>query len=173
MNLNDSQKAAVARWIADGLKLAEIQSRLAKELGAHLTYMEVRFLVDDLKLVPKDPPAPVEPKSPLDPAAAPKAASAPAPAASQETPHESEAVPAPATGQAPAGNVTLTVDAVTRPGTLVSGTVTFSDGMKAVWYLDQFGRLGVVADKKGYKPSQADVQKFQIQLEAEMAKLGY
>src|ERR1041385_7518083 len=54
MNLDDAQKRTVADWIAQGQQLSEIQKRLADELGVHLTYMEVRFLVDDLKLTPKD-----------------------------------------------------------------------------------------------------------------------
>ena len=41
-----------------GAKLSEIQTRLASEFGLKLTYMEVRFLVDDLKLTPKDPEPP-------------------------------------------------------------------------------------------------------------------
>src|SRR6185295_14602857 len=55
MNLDEAQRKKVAGWIADGLKLSEIQTRLAAELGVRLTYMDVRFLVDDLKLTPKDP----------------------------------------------------------------------------------------------------------------------
>src|SRR5919197_4497994 len=62
MNLDDAQKRTVAEWIAQGLKLSEIQKRLSEELGLHLTYMEIRLLVDDLKLTPKDtePPKPVQ-----------------------------------------------------------------------------------------------------------------
>ena len=65
------------------------------------------------------------------------------------------------------------MDQITRPGSLVSGKVTFSDGQVADWYLDQTGRLGVVPKQAGYKPSAADVQQFQIALEREVAKLGY
>src|SRR5262245_47517741 len=54
MNLDDAQKQKVTGWIKEGLKLSEIQCNLASEFGIHLTYMEVRFLVDDLKLTPKD-----------------------------------------------------------------------------------------------------------------------
>ncbi len=54
MNLDDTQRKQVSQWIAEGLKLSEIQSRLASELGVRLTYMDVRLLVDDLKLTPKD-----------------------------------------------------------------------------------------------------------------------
>src|SRR5436309_2122976 len=49
MNLDHSQRAKVSQWIAEGLKLSDIQNRLATEFGLRMTYMDVRFLVDDLK----------------------------------------------------------------------------------------------------------------------------
>src|SRR5438445_7873616 len=60
MKLDDAQRKKVTEWIAQGLKLSEIQSRLGSELDLRLTYMDVRLLVDDLKLTPKDiePPKP-------------------------------------------------------------------------------------------------------------------
>ena len=62
MNLDEAQRAKVAGWIAEGLKLSEIQNRLSTELGVRMTYMEVRLLVDDLKLTPKDAePIPASP----------------------------------------------------------------------------------------------------------------
>jgi hypothetical protein len=63
MNLDDAQRQKVTEWIAQGLKLSEIQTRLASELGIRLTYMEVRLLVDDLKLTPID----AEPRRPTKP----------------------------------------------------------------------------------------------------------
>src|SRR4051812_27339563 len=60
MNLDEGQRRKVSEWIEEGLKLSEIQQKLGKELGVTMTYMEVRFLIDDLKLRPKDP-APVAP----------------------------------------------------------------------------------------------------------------
>jgi hypothetical protein len=65
------------------------------------------------------------------------------------------------------------VDQIARPGTLVSGKVTFSDGQNAEWSLDQTGRLALTAQQKGYRPSQADVQAFQQALQNELAKLGF
>ena len=62
MNLDEAQRRKVAEWIAQGLKLSDIQNRLAADLGMRMTYMEVRLLVDDLKLVPKD----VEPAKPIE-----------------------------------------------------------------------------------------------------------
>lgn len=161
MNLNDTQRQTVTNWVANGSKISEIQLRLATELGVRLTYMEVRLLVDDLKLKLKDPEVP----APAAPAAAPIAT--PIPTAGSPTPP----VP-PLPPEAAAGNVSLSLDQLARPGTLVSGKVTFSDGMNADWYLDQSGRLGVVPQQQGYKPSAADVQQFQLALEREMTKLG-
>lgn len=158
--LNDEQKQKVSAWIADGVKLSDIQSRLGEECEVRLTYMEVRLLVDDLKLTPKDPVVEVPPAPPAPPAA---------PAApSDTTAADSEGLP-PAGG----GKVTLTADVIARPGTAVSGNVVFSDGMKAEWYLDQTGRLGVVPEQQGYRPPSADVQEFQALLDQQLAKMGF
>ena len=161
MNLDESQKKTVSAWITDGLKLADIQKRMGTELGVNLTYMEVRMLVDDLKLMPKDPVPPKVDK-PVPPLEAPPAAEQPIGAADPN-------LPAPLAGS---GNVSLTVDTVARPGTLISGNVQFSDGQSAAWYMDQMGRLGLAPKQQGYKPSPADLQSFQQGLEVELSKLG-
>lgn len=158
MNLTVEQRQQVAAWIAQGAKLSEVQSRLAKEFGLKLTYMEARFLVDDLQLVPKDPEPPKNPE--------PAAKSLETKPVTEDQP--AEEIPAPA-----ASKVSVSVDQITRPGALISGKVTFSDGQMADWYLDQTGRLGVVPKQQGYKPSAADVQDFQMALQQEVAKLGY
>lgn len=166
MNLDQSTKQKVSAWIADGLKLAEIQKRLATDLGVNLTYMEVRFLVDDLKLTPKDT-ATAKPVTLPPPAPTPTPPPAAAPSGLSTTPLPPE------DAAALGGNVSVNVDAVTRPGALVSGSVTFSDGQSASWYLDQMGRLGVVPKTQGYKPSPVDVEAFQRGLEAELSKMGF
>jgi len=160
MKLDDNQRQAVAQWIAAGAKLSEIQNRLAAEFGLKLTYMEARFLVDDLKLTPKDPEPPkvVEP-----PVAAKPLTTTPVPA---DEAAADEVLP-------PASKVSVTVDQITRPGSIISGKVSFSDAQTADWYLDQTGRLGLVPKQPGYKPSAADVQDFQLALQREVAKLGY
>ncbi len=161
MNLNDAQRQTVTGWVADGLKLSEVQNRLAAELGVRLTYMEVRLLVDDLKLKLKDPEVPL-PAAPVTP-----------PTVAPDQPIASPMAPTPPIAPgATAGGVSLAMDQLTRPGALVSGKVTFSDGMNAEWYLDQTGRMGVVPQQQGYKPSAADVQQFQLALEREMTKMG-
>lgn len=164
MNLDEAQRERVAEWIKQGLKLAEIQNRLISELGVTMTYMEVRFLVDDLKLVPKDVEAPKPVAGVLTSSSTQAAAKTPAPDLKGGT---TKAEPGP-TG----GGVSVSVDQIARPGAVVSGKVTFSDGNRAEWYLDQAGRLGLVAQQSGYRPPAADVQQFQMALEAELSKLG-
>jgi hypothetical protein len=164
MNLNDAQKKTVEGWIAEGLKLAEIQKRLGSELGLNVTYMDVRLLVDDLKLVPKDPPAPKIDK----PLVAPAEAKKPTGDSLLGAQNAPAAAPSPL-----GGKVSVVVDTLARPGALVSGSVTFSDGQVALWHLDQMGRLGLAPKQPGYKPSAADVQSFQQSLEAELSKIGF
>jgi hypothetical protein len=174
---DEAQQRKIAAWIAEGLSLADIQKRIASELGANLTYMEVRFMVDDLKLVPKDAARPKEDK--LAALAAPTSKGAGQPGA-DSTPiagspggsREAESAPASATDAAGRG-VSVVVDTVARPGALVSGSVRFSDAQTGTWYMDQYGRLGVVPAKQGYKPSAADMTAFQQTLETELSRLGY
>jgi hypothetical protein len=154
MQLNDEQKSKVAQWIADGMKLSDIQSRMGTEFEIRMTYMEARMLVDDLKLLPKDPEEP-----PMPPAPEPEAVS--------------PVGEAPVDGQPASGQVTVSTDTLARPGAMVSGKVTFSDGQQAGWYLDQFsGQLGMVPPYPGFKPSQDDVRQFQILLERELVRQG-
>jgi hypothetical protein len=140
MTLSDEHKATISTWIEAGANLPEIQKRLKEELGISLTYLETRLLADDLKLRLKEPERPVE--------------------------HAVDTLKD-AAGEAPAalGKVSVTIDQITRPGALVSGRVTFSDGEKAEWYLDQTGRLGLNANTPGYRPTQTDVAEFQMELE--------
>ena len=148
MNLTEAQRQQVAEWINAGAKLSDIQKRLQSELGIKLTYMEVRFLVDDLKLTPRDP----EPPKVVPPP--PEAA-------------------APAKAPLPPGGVKVTVDHLAKPGAIVSGEVTFSDGKTGDWFLDQTGRPGWMPKEAGYKPTAADMQQFQLALQTELARLGF
>lgn len=140
MTLTDDQKAIVSKWIEEGANLHDIQKRLKEELQIGLTYMETRFLLDDLKLALKEPEPPPVVEPPVT-----------------EEPVE----------DIPAGNgkVSVTIDQITKVGAMISGRVTFSDGEKAGWYLDQTGRLGLDTNTPGYRPTQPDVLDFQAELE--------
>ena len=86
---------------------------------------------------------------------------------------DASAPPFPDAPPAGSGAVKVEVDRLIKPGALVSGSVVFSDGVKAQWSLDQYGRLGLAGAKPGYRPSPADVQEFQQALQKELAKQGY
>lgn len=152
--LTPEQISKVSAWVADGATLSQIQERLSSQFEVSMTYMDVRFLVDDLNLalVEKE-----EPKKPEE------AAAAAAPA--------EEAVPAPAA--AGAGVVTVEVDTIAQPHAMVSGNVTFSDGEKADWYIDHQGRPGMAARTPGYRPTPQDITDFQVKLDAALRQAGY
>jgi len=136
MTLTDDQKAIIYRWIEEGANPSDIQKRLKEELQVSITYLETRLLADDLKLNFKEPARAPEPP-PLPP-------------------EEPAAAP---------GKIAVTIDQITRPGAMISGRTTFSDGETAAWYLDQTGRLGLDATTPDYRPSQPDVIAFQAELQ--------
>jgi len=187
MKLSPEQKEAVSSWVAAGDNLSLVQKKLAEQFKVSMTYMDVRFLVDDLGLELKNA-APKADVSDLSKAQAAKPAAAvggvPPPRSPDEAADEStddlpgdlppEDLPPGAPGDVPApGGVSLEVDRIMRPGTVVSGSVTFSDGVSGKWALDQMGRLMLETPQKGYKPSPADVQAFQQELQAQLQRQGY
>src|SRR5210317_63721 len=52
------QKLEISRWIADGMGLSDVQKKIKQDFGIVMTYMDVRFLVDDLDLTLVDPEQP-------------------------------------------------------------------------------------------------------------------
>ncbi len=165
-NLSPDQKQQVETWAAEGATLNEIQDRIKTEFGMTLTYMDARLLMIDLEVKLKEKARPQEPAA--KPSPAPAAAAAP----TDEVPDAEFAEDAPVTppeqpfGPVPeGGTISVTVDQITVPGTMVSGKVTFSDGVLAGWYVDQFGRLGLNAPQEGYKPPPADIPAFQRELD--------
>jgi hypothetical protein len=169
--MTDVQKQKVVDWIQQGLKLSEIQTRLDSELGVRLTYMEVKMLLAELELKPKDQ-EPVKAATTIGaPAETPAATPETGMGGSQDLAEDAPLAPdeaQPGLG----GNVSVSIDTITRPGSMVSGKVTFSDKKTADWYLDQYGRLGMAPAEKGYRPSQMDVMAFQTELQNQLAKMG-
>jgi len=149
MSLTDSQKTAVSTWIADGKSLAEVQGLLREEFSVSMTYMDVRFLVDDLNIVFAEP----EP---------------------EETTAVDAQAEAPELAEAEPGGVTVDVDAIPRPGALVNGSVVFTDGVKLGWQLSSTGQLGLIpGDDPDYRPNPEDLQSFQDQLQDVLRQKGY
>ena len=156
MQLTEEQKTKVAEWIANGMRLSEIQERLGTEWDVRMTYMEARMLVDDLKLLPKDPVEPVVIKPVED--VAPEVVADP-----------SLAEHAPGTP----GPVSVSSDTLARPGSIASGKVNFSDGQQVAWFLDQMGQMRMVPPTPGYKPPQEDMEQVNQLMEREFQRLGF
>ncbi len=173
MTLTPEQTKAVSEWVAAGDNLYAVQKKLSEQFKVSMTYMDVRFLVDDLNLQLKDT-APKVDATDVSKAPAPKAAPEKkgiiekakeklglAPAEEEALPPEDD-VPAAATG------VSVTVDKVNlNPAAMASGTVTFPGGVTGKWIVDLQGRPGLVeVSKPGYRPSTAEAQAFMQELSA-------
>ena len=157
MKLTEEQLKSVAAWFAGGASLDEIQKRLVAEFGVHLTYFDLRMLVADLPQ-PEEADAASEFSESSDSSSSSESSESSESSDSSDSSESSE-------GEPQAANVAVTVDALMIPGTMASGDVTFSDGVKGKWYLDQMGRLGLGGDlPQGYRPSPADGAMFQARL---------
>lgn len=144
-DLSSDQVEMVKEWVAEGAQMADLQKRLKDDFGFNVTYMDTRFLSLDLALnfqVDEE-----ESEGPND-------------IENPESQEEVDLEPLVQDGE----TVTVTLDQVARPGAMVSGTVTFSDGMKALWLIDEMGRPSIDPDQPGYQPSEADLVSFQAEL---------
>ena len=135
-------------WIGQVHSISEFQSKLNETFHMHLTYLETRFLMDDLDL-----------QITSEVIAEGKASE------SSDTEHEE--VP-----ENTVGSVQISVDPVTRPGMVFNGSVIFSDGQRGSWSLDQLGRIGLKPEQSGYRPSQEDVMAFQERLQQQLSELS-
>lgn len=153
MELTEAQLETVKDWVRAGESLATVQNRLREEMDVAMTYMDVRFLVDDLDVVSEvaEEPEPEEGDA----------------SAADAAVEEAELVE-------PEGGVRVELDAIKRPGALLSGTVVFSDGKSMSWQLDASGQLGLLpGEDPEYRPSPEDVQAFQSELSKVVQSQGY
>lgn len=127
MNFTDEQKTQVTQWVGEGMDVMAIAQKFRETHGVGLTHLDVRLLLGDLNLVPKD----------------------------KEKPQNDITIN---------GKVIVElIKAVTRPDSILEGTVTFSDGEKTPFHVDHQGRLHLHA-RQGYKPTTTDLQDFQTEL---------
>lgn len=153
-SLTDEQVATIRSWAEAGDQLPDIQRKLGEELGVKITYLETRFLIEDLgiELVVEEPPKEEEP-------------AAEEPAGDQDGSDDE--------GVASESGVTVTVDSVQRPGAMVSGTANFGGTQKIAWWLDQYGRLGMDADDPEFRPTEEQATAFQKELQGALRKAGF
>ena len=176
MSLSPEQKQAVSGWVAAGDNLSTVQKKLLEQFKVSLTYMDVRFLVDDLNLALKDPAPKIDVSDLSKAKAAPAAVDEISPGGPEDDPMTPCVAPEEFAEDLPAsgGAVTVSVDRVTLiPGALASGSVTFSDGVSGKWIVDNYGRPGFSEiSQPGYRPSPADGQAFMQELSAALQKKG-
>ncbi|MDE0825821.1 MAG: hypothetical protein OSA48_03325 [Akkermansiaceae bacterium] len=147
--LSEEQIGQVREWAEGGDQLPEIQKKLVEVLGLSATYMDTRFLVLDLGIELKSEEPEPEPEPEEEKVA-------------EENVAEGAEAPTPAEGAG--GEISVTLDSMTRPGAAVSGQITFSDGEKGMWMIDQEGRPGLDTQTQGYRPSEADLVAFEQEL---------
>lgn len=186
MALTPEQTNAVASWVAAGDSLSTVQKKLLEQFQVSMTYMDVRFLVDDLNLQLKDAapkadasdvtktpakPATPERKGFFDKA---KEKLGLADKDADDAAGDADAVDN-LEDALPAAGVRVEVDNVTLiPGALASGTVTFSDGVTGKWIVDNYGRPGFTEiSQPGYRPSPDDAQSFMQELNLALQQKGF
>ena len=159
-------KDFMAEKLAAGISLSEIQSLVNAEFKLSMTYMDIRILASELEID-------WQKLSTGNQSDAPAAGSAPAPESQPEADNASQETAAPMPENADMPDLSTTkveVSKLARPGMMFSGSATFANGSSADWYLDNMGRLGV-DNLQGDKPSQEDIEKFQIVLQNELRKI--
>jgi hypothetical protein len=149
-SLTPEQIAAIQSWAERGDGLQDIQKALGSEWGIRVTYLETRFLLEDLKIELIPAPVPEEAKKPAD-----------EPAQSNEE------------TAAAARLAHVTIDALLKPGALVSGKVSFASGGAAAWWLDQYGRLGMDRPDPTFQPNEEELAAFQQELRIVLKKRGF
>lgn len=199
---SEEQKAAIAVWVDEGASLSEIQKRINSTFGQSITYMELRFLVDDLRLTLKDKPTPKNEKNNAPAAnddvlsvgdtadyaggSYQSAAGAPADGGDDFSDDETlgtddglgstDAAADAATDAdglpAGAGKVTVEIDPVQPPGLAATGTAKFPDGTFVKWILSGDGRLGFMPPHERYRPTAAAARQFQTELQNELVRAG-
>lgn len=161
-SLSEEQVALIQSWADEGDGLSEIQNKLGSEMDIRVTYMEMRFLMDDIGVQLKSDPEPEKQEPEEEPAPENEAEVAESP--EEESPESDSGENA--------AEVTLTVDKVQRPGTVISGNVSFGEGNSAEWSLDEAGQLGMKPNNEGFRPSEEQVMAFQQQLQKVIQESG-
>lgn len=152
-------KKFTAAELAAGVSLSDIQNHINAEFKTSLTYMDVRILAStlDVDWQALDPNA----KKAAEPAAE-------EPAAAPDTVEPETAAEPAADGEI--SDTVVEVSKIARPGMMLSGSVKFASGSSAEWYVDNMGRLGL-ENLVGEKPTQEDIEKFQIELDKAVRKV--
>ena len=138
--LSPEQIQSIRTWAEEGLDLNAIQKRLHEDLNIKLTFMDTRFLLQDLDIRIRQP----EPE--------PEA----------EQPGELPGTMPPPPSQL--GKTQVTVDEITPPHALMAGKVLFKSGAQGAWDIDRTGRINW--DATLGEPTADDLREFETELQS-------
>lgn len=154
---NSERKQIIAQLLKEGRKLSDIQDYLRKEKGDAITYMELRMLLAEMEA--KLPDQPSEHFTPLKESPITAKTQPPPGGKGQPAPLES-----PKKAGGPRGKTSVAVDHAPPHGAVLSGRVNFGSGAKALWIMDEMGRIGLEPELGSGRPDQQDMQEFQDEL---------
>ncbi len=146
---NTDRNRLIVEKLNEGETLSDIQKMLEDEYGIRMTYMDLRILATELEGV--------------DWSQQPESKTAGKKTAEQEDLLSGGGGDDQAA--ATASGTKVTVSNVARPGAAMSGSVEFSSGAKAEWFLGNDGRLGLQPEAGSEKPTEEDIQEFQEELQ--------
>jgi hypothetical protein len=155
-SLTDEQVAQIRAWAESGDGLPDIQRKLREQMDLRVTYLETRFLLEDLKIELLPTPEP-EPDKPAD----------------DEVLDDGDLGEGDGSEGPSGAGVKMTVDQVLRPGALLSGKADFGGGQVVAWWLDQMGRLGMDPSDPAFRPSEEQARSFQAELSRILRQSGF
>jgi len=159
----EERQGIIRQLVQEGRTLSQVLDHLHREKGDTITYMDLRLLLSempDVKLPEKEfPKALALPDTPP-------------PAAAAQGDKGKAARPGAAAAAAGSGKLSISVDQVPAPGSVLSGYARFSSGAKAHWFLDDLGRLGLEPELGTGKPTEADMKEFSGQLRQMLQQAG-
>jgi len=145
-SFSEEQIKTVQSWADAGDGLSAIQKKLSSEMKVKVTYIELRFLLDDLGIKLKE----------------------------EEDSRSKKAGESDVMKPGPKGNeAVVTIAAVQRPGTLMSGSVQFAGGKEAEWWIDRSGHPGMSPKDESFRPNQEQMVSFQKELQKALRSRGF
>ncbi len=136
----------IARLLSEGKSLGEVQKILEQDHDCKMTYMDLRLISSALQ---------------VDWTKSDKTPDKPAPDGIPDLGAEPEPE---------AGATKISISKLVRPGALFSGDVTFASGATAEWSVDRMGQLALNPAEGSSRPTQEDLEDFQIELQRELQK---
>jgi hypothetical protein len=150
--MNDSERdQLIAELLGEGLSLSDVQKTLKEKHGLQITYMDLRLISSELEVDWEK----------IDPKAAKDSEKKDDATASGNNTSDSGL----SDNVGGKNGTVVNVNKVVRPGAVMSGDVKFRSGATADWHLDPLGRLGLNPTGTGDKPTEEDLQEFQMELQ--------